>query len=792
MQDLRFAVRSLLKSPGFAAAAILTLAVGIGASTAMFSILYSVVLDPLGFRDPGRVVRVWETDKHNASFREGASPPDFFDWKAQQRVFASLAGTSNREMNLTDAAGDPERVGVTAVSYDYHALLGVRPIVGRGFVEAEDQPGAAAVAIVAESFWRRRFGSRSVVGREITLDGVSHRIVGVMPQAAALSRQQTDVWIPLAPAIAAYREQRGVHNVFVLGRLREGVTLKQAQSEMSVIAGRLEKKYPADNVGRGVFVEPVLESMIRTVRPRLYVLFAAAVAVLLIACINIAGLLLARADARSRELAIRASLGASRGRLVRQLLTESLAIAVIGGVLGTLLAWWTTKTFIALAPSVPRLQQTGLNVPVLLFALGVSLLSALIFGVIPAMRTSSVRPASALGGRGIARATRTAGRGILVVTEVALAVVVVTAAGLLLKSLSRLMAVDVGLSDTAKVVTFSMKLPEAKYADAPDVVGFYDRTLRRVGELPGISRAAMAMNHPLDSGWTSRIFMPGQLATDGPKDEIRIRAVTPEYFAALGMTMLRGRSFTADDRDGRPPVAVINETLAERYFAGQDPVGKQVGFWGKPRTIVGVVKGERFGGPVSEREPAIYPPLAQLPMSDVTLIVRTHDPATATSNVRTTLRALDRDIALFDVETLDVALSRTVATPRFQAILLASFGAVALALAAIGLYALISYQVQQRTSEIGVRLALGATRAEVARLVLTRASALALTGVAAGLVGAILAGRFLRAILYGISTTDPAIYSTVPLLLVAVALIATWLPARRAMGVDPAVALRWE
>jgi putative ABC transport system permease protein len=801
MHDLRYAIRGLIKSPAFALATIATLAIAIAANTAMFSVLYAVVLQPLPVRDPDRIVQVWATDKHNASFREGASAPDFFDWQAQQTVFSMLAGATNRDLNLIDPNAEAERIGATAVSHEYFTLLGVKPLAGRGFVAADDVPGAEPVAILSDALWERRFGRRPITNLVITLDSARYRVVGVMPASASIARRDGDVWFPLSIAIAAFRDVRGVHNVYVVGRLKDGVTLERAQSEMNVISRRLEAQYPEDNAGRGVNLERVHDAMVRDARPRLFILTAAVVAVLLIACINIAGLMLARADARNRELAIRASLGASRSRIVRQLLAESAVIAAAGGILGIALAWWSTRVFVALAPVLPRSGNVTLSVPVLLFALGAAVLAAILFGVVPAIRTSAVRPASALAGaRGVLRATRTAGRGVLVVVEVALAVVLVTGAALLLKSFERLMSVDLGVN-TENLIAFSMKLPEGKYPlpsreeypKWPRAVAFYDAVLERVGELPGVRQATLGMAHPLDTGFTSRFAVAGRPETDGPQDEVRIRPVTPSYFATMGMTRLRGVAFTNHDRAERPAVIVVNDVLAEKYFRGEDPVGKQALFWGTPRTIVGVVKSERIGGPQRENEPALYAPLAQLPMSDATLIVRASGDASAiVAAVRDTIRGVDPEIALFDVEPIDVTLGRTVSTPRFQAVLITTFGAIALILAALGLYALIAYQVQQRTNEIGIRLALGATRGEVARLVLRRAALLALTGIAAGLVGAVAAGRFLKAVLFEISATDPATFVIVPILLCGIALLASYIPTRRAMRVDPAVALRYE
>jgi putative ABC transport system permease protein len=803
MYDLRYALRALAHAPGFAAAAILTLAIAIGANTAMFSILYGVVLQPLAFQDPDRVMRVFETDKHNASFREGASMPDFEDWKAQQRVFSRIAGMTTRTANITEANADAEQITGLGVSHDFFALLGVKPTLGRAFVPRDDTPGAEPVVILNEAMWRNRYGaSDSILGRTITLDGAAYEVVGVMPSRTALARAPApSFWIPIALTNPNFRNQRGVHNVSVVGRLKDGVTLQQAQSAMDVIASRLEKQYAEDNLGRGAFVEPALDFVVSEARPRLYILAAAVLAVLLIACINVAGLMLARADSRARELAIRASMGASRGRLVRQLLTESIAVSLAGGIAGFALAWWLTRVIVALAPALPRAQNIDINMPVLLFALGVSLASAILFGVFPAIRSSRVQPSTVLAGsRGVLRATNTAGRGVLVIVEVALAVVLVIGAGLLLKSFSRLMSVDLGMQ-SSRIVTLSMSLPTAKYPepprdkypDWPEVVQFVNTLTERAAAIPGAQSVAIGVNHPLDDGFTSRLEIVGVAPKEGPQDEVRIRPVSAGYVETLGMTVVRGRTFTRDDRFNAPFVVVINEPLARHYFPNVNPLGRQIDFWGKRRTVVGVLAGERFGGPASEIEPTLYFPIPQLPMSQLTLLVRTNEnPGRMITAVRGAIRSIDNNIALFDVGTLDEAISQTVATPRFQAVLITSFGAIALLLAAIGLYALIAYQVQQRTNEIGVRMALGASTSEVARLVLRRAANLAVIGVAIGLVGAFFTRKFLAAVLFQISATDPAIYISVPLLLALIVLIASYIPARRAMRVDPAVALRSE
>jgi len=801
MRDVRFAIRNLLKSRGFFAAAVLTLAIGIGANTAMFSVLYVVVFEPLGVTDASRVVRVWETDPHNSSFREGASAPDYFDWLAQQRSFSSMSAMTGRTLNFTGGGGDAERLNALTVSHDFFRMLGIAPVAGRTFLATDDRPGAAPVAMISESLWQRRFARGDVEGRDVTLDGRRHVIRGVVPRSAALGIRDIDVWLPFEAVLGDARAQRGRHGIYVNARLKDGVSVKQAESDMNVIASRLARQFPDDNANRGVFVEPVLETLVSDVRPRLYILSAAVAGVLLIACLNVAGLLLARGEARAREVAIRASLGASRGRLIRQFLTESIVIAFAGGALGLLLASWTTDLLRAVAPAMPRSNAIDLNVPVLLFAFVASIAAAVIFGLVPSLRASSTRPGLALGGgRGVTLRTGTKGRALLVSGEIALTVVLVIAAGLLLKSFSRLSAVDLGM-DSRNVMTFGTSLPPTTYPEPPrseypvwpKVVHFHEEVLANAARVPGVTGVAIALNHPLSAGWTSQIQIAGRTPADGPQDEVRIRPVSAGYFRVLGMRILRGRPLAVEDRVGSENVVVINEALASRYFPNENPVGRQLTFWRTPRTIVGVVQGERFGGPDHDPEPAVYPSLAQVPMSETKLIVRTSvAPKSIVPAIRKVVRAIDPTIALFDIETLEESVGNSVASQRFQALLITAFGVIALLLAALGLYALIAHQVQQRTGEIGIRLALGAQRREVAQLIIGRAALLAGIGAVAGLAGAFAAGRFLESLLFQMSAVDPAIYLSVPLLLLVTALLAAYVPARRAMDVDPAIALRYD
>jgi putative ABC transport system permease protein len=797
--DLRYAVRTLSKSPGFTAVAVATMALGIGATTAIFSVVHAVLWKPLAFRDPGRLAVVWETDAHNKSFDEGASSPDFADFQRDARSFSELAAVQGRWLNLTEERREPERISTDAVSGTFFGVVDVAPALGRALGPSDDRANAPGVVVLSDALWRSRYASSpDVLGRAISLDGSPYTIVGVMPPR--FDPTDTQAWIPLQPSLGAFKDLRGVHNLLVLGRLADRVSFEQAGAEMAAIAARLARQYPDDNAGRSTRVLPLADVYSGGVRPSLLVLLGAVALVTLIACANVSGLMLARAAARSREIAIRRALGAGRPRIVLQLLTESVLVALAGCAGGLALAAWGRDALVALSPqTLPRASEAGLNLPVLLFSLGLSTLCGLLAGLAPAFG----------GARGIEQTLRSGGeraasrgsvRGVLVAAQIVLACVLTTGAGLLLRSLQNLRNVDTGFR-AAGLVTARIQLPRSKYPEPPredfykwpEVLRFYDELLPRLRALPGVSAAAIAVNHPLRAGWTSQVEVEGQVQRPGERDETRIRPVSPDYFRTTGTPVRRGRSLDDRDRANAPGVVLVNESFARRYFPDRDAVGRTVSFWGRSREIVGVVKDVRFKGPGRESEPAVYPSLFQVPVSDVFLLVRTAaGPGAVIPSLRAAVRAVEPDVAIFEIRTADELLSESLHSSRFETTLLSLFGAAALLLAALGLYGLLAYSVTRRTREIGIRLALGAPRSDLAGMIVREGLARCLAGLVVGAVAALASTRLLASLLYGVRPADPVIYAGVFGTLLAVALAASLLPAHRAARVDPLKALRTE
>jgi putative ABC transport system permease protein len=798
LRDVRYAVRVLARSRAFTLATLLTLAIGIGATTAIFSVLYAVVLDPLPFPDSSRLMIIYETDRHNGTQREGTSIPDLLDWQAQARSFSHLSGFRSGNATLADPAHEAERVHAAFVMSSLFPTLGIAPARGRAFTAADDLRNAAPVVIISDSLWRRRFGGAIVIDQSLLVDGRPHRIAAVMPPHVDFPAR-TDVWMPLLDGAGEFTTLRGVHSTLAAGRLAPGVTQAKAQAEMNVVMARIGA-HDAGTSGRGANVMSMQEAVVGDVRPRLLLLTVAVALVLLIGCINVAGLMLAQAGARSRELAIRASLGAPRWRVARQLFVESLVLALGGATIGVAFAAWGTKAIVAMVPALPRAQSIGLRPPVLLFAVGMAILSALFFGLVPAFRASAGGAFVALRGRGN-HVSSSVGRSLLVIAEVALAVVLVTGAGLFLRSLVKLMNVDTGVQ-TEHVLSASIELPPARYPVPsmkayphwPAFNSFYPRLLASLHAIPGVHEAALSFAHPFDAAFTTEMDvegMPPQPA--GARDEMRVRAVSPHYFELLGIPLLRGRTLRETDVEGSGDVLVINEAMAKRYFAGKDPIGKRISFWGHDRRVIGVVRGERFRGLDREIDPAVYPSLAQMPFSNLTILLRVEgDPARYGNAIRSVVDALDSTIAVAQVEPVADRLFQSTAEPRFQTTLITLFGLVALLLAAIGLYGLVAYQVQQRTHEIGIRAALGATRSAILRLIVGRGLALALAGIGTGIFAALLTTRLVASALFHVSASDPLIFGGVAILLTAVALVASYVPARRAAKVSPSVALRYE
>jgi putative ABC transport system permease protein len=799
--DLGFGLRTMRRSPAFSAVAVLTIAIGIGANTAIFSVVNAVLLRPLPFEDPGRVVMVWLKGAEAAGGdRVPLSVADFLDWRAQSRAFERVAFFSPGDFNYT--SGDtPERVRGAVASADFFNVLGGRADLGRTFLAEEEKPGAARVVVVSHAFWRNRLGSDArAVGREIKLDGRPYTVVGVMPAGFDFPREDVELW-------AAYQIQppgrRGPYWLQGVARVREGVTLEQARAEMNAMPEPGRPNQPPQ--GERFTVLPVGDYLVGDVRPALLVMLGAVALVLLIAAANVANLMLARAASREKEISVRMALGASRPRIVRQLLTESLLLASVGGALGLLIAYWGVELLLALNPGrIHRLQQAALDGRVLGWAAAVSLLSGVFFGLAPALQASKSDLNETLkeGGRGSTESPgRRRVRSALVVAEMALALMLLIGAGLLVRSFLSLRGVDPGVN-ASRVVTMQVPLPRSKYGELEQRLNLYQQLLGRVAVVPGVESAALASSLPPDMPTVSDNFSiegrPPQPGGELPVGDLIL--ATPDYFLALGVPVLRGRAFSKADREGSPPVCVINQTLAREFFPGEDPVGRRLKQGGTDRPqnpfmeIVGVVGDVKYQGLHAKVQPAYYMPFAQNPWGDMSLVVRssTPDPAGLVPAIRNELWALDRDLPLARVRTMDDLLSTSVAQPRFRTLLLSVFSAMALLLAAVGIYGVMSYTVERRTHEIGIRIALGAQLADVLRLVVGQGMRLVTLGVLIGLAGALALARLMSGLLYGVTTTDTLTFACVPLLLTAVATAACLVPALRATKVDPMVALRYE
>ena len=802
--DLKYAARSLRRRPGFVSVVVLTLALGIGATTAIFSVVYGVLLRPLPVPHAERVVRLEgrPLDGDTEKVGPATSYPDYVDFRTQARSFAALAAVRGAPMTLTMPGTEPARVQANQVTPEFFGVLGVAPALGRGFLPEEAAPGSAPVAVLSHATWLQRFGGRpDALGRTVTLDGVTATIVGVLPPAVRLVGE-TAVWTPLVPG--ELEEERGAHRLGVVGRLREGATIAQAQAEVAAIAKRLEQQYPGDNTNRGALVRPLQDALVEDARTSLLVLLGAVGLVLLIGCTNLASLFLARATSREREMAVRAALGAGRGRLARQWVTESLLLTIAGGIAGLAVAWAGMRALLAFAPrTIPRADEITLDAPVLGFLLGASLLTGLVFGLLPAVQRAGPLSLAALreGGRGATggRARRRLREG-LVLAEVALATMLVVGAGLLVKSFWRLQRADLGFEPSGVVVA-QLQLPAARYDSAGKVVRFYERLRDEVAAAPGVRNVSFAYEHPLSEGWTSSYMIAGRpRPAPGTEPEARVRPVWPGYFRTVGLPLRRGRDVTERDRFGAPGVVVVNEAFVRRHFAGTDPIGQVIdrgqAWWpGQPTafTIVGVVADEPFMGPTQAAEPAAYYPHAQFPMNDMWLVVKAEGDAAAVAPLlRERVWRVDRDLPLEQVRTMREVLGGAVAEPRFNVVLLGLFASAALLLAAVGIYGVLSYTVAQRTGEIGLRIALGAGRGQVVRQVVAQGLAVALGGVALGVVGSLAAGGVLSSLLVGVSGRDPVVLAGVVALLTTVAAAAAWLPARRASRVEPVVALRAE
>lgn len=797
VQDLKYAIRMLLKTPGFAVVAIIALALGIGANAAIFSVVNTVLLRSLPYSDPDRLMVVRENKL--PQFPEfSVSPGNFLDFQKQNTSFEKLAAVNGTAFNLVAGEAEPERLRGVRVSAGLFEMLGVTPLQGRTFMDEEDQPGHQNVVLLSSSLWKRRFGGDpNIVGQSITLSASSYTIIGIMPPTFQFPDRDTDVWAPIA-FTAQQAQQHGSHYLSVFGRLKPDVTRDQADTELAGIAARLGEQYPNSNAGWSTNVIPMQEYEVRDFKLALFFLFGAVALVLLIACANVANLLLARATTRQREMAIRSALGASRWRVVRQLLTESVLLALVGGAVGLLLALWGMDSLLALAPEdLPRIKDVALDARVLGFTLLVTLMTGVIFGLVPALQASRPNLNETLkeGGRGTTGGHHRV-RNSLVVIEVALALVVLVCSGLLIRSFMRLQQVNPGFNaDNALAVSIS--LPGRKYPNSDNHLAFFSQLVERTSELPGVVAVGATQSLPIQGDYLLGFSIQGRPpAPPGEDKSTNYYAVTPGYFKAMGIPLLRGRLFTEQDNNTAPRVAIINETMARQYFPDEDPIGKGISVTQGPerfREIVGIVGDVKQYGLAQPSPLQTYDPYLQMPFSGVTLVVRgENNPAALTGAIRGEVLALDKEQPISRVRTLDQILSASIQQQQFLMLLLGVFAAVGLILAAVGLYGVMSYAVTQRTHEIGIRMALGANAGNVLRLVVGHGMMLALIGVAVGLAGSFAATRVMSRLLFSISATDPVTFAGISVLLTGVALGACLVPARRAIKVDPMVALRHE
>jgi putative ABC transport system permease protein len=802
-QDLRYALRMLAKNPGFTIVAVIALALGIGANSAIFSVVNTVLLQPLPYKDSDRLVMVWEDASKHGYPRDTPAVANYIDWRDQNQVFEGMAAIADQSFNLT-GAGDPERLEGRRVSANLFSLLGVDPQLGRAFANEEDQPNSNRVAIISHRLWQRRFGSdANIVGKALTLNGESVTVVGVMPSQFQFPTREDELWVPIAFTQAEAASRRR-HYLQVVARLKPEVTVERAQSEMTTIAMRLQQQYPEANTDLGAVVVPLHEQVVGDIKPALMVLLGAVGLVLLIACANVANLLLARAAVRQKEIALRVALGASRFRLIRQFLTESILLGVIGGVLGLVLAVAGIRLLTAfIPPNIPQIKAISIDARVMGFTLLVSLVTGLIFGLVPAIQSSILNPIDTLkeGGRD---STMGSGgnriRAFLIVAEVAVSLVLLIGAGLLINSFLRLRNVDPGFR-TEKLLTMKIVLPELKYGEHAQRSAFYSDLTRRLESVPGVKSAAVTTNLPLyKQGNSVGMIIEGRPEPPPGQPLIVVtRIISPKYFETMSIPLLRGRPLTDQDTATSPNAVVISETMAHRHWPGEDPIGKRI-FPGRPESpadwvsVVGVVQDVRQFDLIAEPRPQMYFSYQQMGFfAPRDLVVKTEvDPLSLAATVRKTVWEVDKDQPVSNITTMDDIVAESVARQRFSMLLLAIFAGLALLLAAVGIYGVMSYSVAQRRGEIGIRMALGAQKLDVLKLTVGRSLKLVLIGVAVGLVGAFLLTRLMASLLFGIRATDPTTFAAISFLLIGVALVASYLPARRATRVDPLVALRYE
>ncbi|HEX7023756.1 MAG TPA: ABC transporter permease [Gemmatimonadales bacterium] len=821
-RDCRYAFRALRRAPAFTTVAVLTLGLGIGANTAIFSVVDGVLLRPAPFLHMDRLVMVWETDRKSGTSREPASIPDYLDLQRLNRRFEQLTGFSPAEVNLTPDHGEPSRVAALAVSQGLLPMLGIRPLLGRNFTLEEDRPGAARVVLISEELWTRAFSrDRRALGQSLRINDVPHVIVGILPASADFGtlqilgaaaygrafadrggRTRVDLWLPTRPNPTP--ESRGTHPLFIMGRIRPDATVQVAQEEMDALAAELERAYPESNDGRGTSVEALSRIVFGPVKPALLVLLGAVGLVLLVACANVANLLLARATSRMREVTVRAALGASARRLATQFFAESAILTSAGAALGVGLAVLGLRVLVSLAPSdIPRVGAVDIDARVLVATVALTVGVGLIFGILPLWQLRGNNLQSLLAGEGsrgtsVGRRHRRL-RSALVISEVALAVMLMAGAGLLIRSFWQLEQVYPGFR-TVGVLKAEFELPRSRYPQDyatfprwPEAQRFADELRRRLAALPGVQSVSIAGSHPLDAGFTSSINVVGREAEAVDWAEPSIRRVDAGYFRTIGGSLMAGRFFDASDAVETAPVVIVNEAARRQFFEGRSPLGQRIRLWGAERVVIGVVGNERIHGLVADTPPAVYLPISQAPVTGGSVLVRgTGDPRGLIPALHRTVRDLDPALPLFGVEPLAETLSNSLGQRRFTMAVLGLFAAVSLLLASVGVHGVLSYTVAQRTREIGIRMALGADQGKVRALVVGQGAALTMSGLALGLAGAFAVTRLLSSLLYGVGPTDPVAFGGVVLVLSGVALLASYFPARRATRINPVEALRDE
>jgi putative ABC transport system permease protein len=806
-QDARYGARMLRKNPGFTAVAVLTLALGIGANTAIFSIVDAVLLRSLPYPDPNQLVLMFEVPLQQPDALSGISYRDFTEYREQNRVFSEMAGNSFHDLTLT-GAGEPSIVNTAAVTPEIFPLLNAKPLAGRTLLPEDGKQGAAPVAVLSENLWRSRFGSNpAVIGESVTLDMRSFTVVGILPASFRYpdGAPPQDVWISVAqdPLFGPRMSQPGARVLVGIGRLKPGVFLAQAQAEMNTMGARLAREFPAEDSGLTIRIEPYRQVVVENVKSALLILLGAVGLVLLIACANIANLLLSRATSRGREFAVRIALGAGRARIVRQLLTESALLGLLGGFVGVLLAAWGVWSLRSFLPSgLTQISSIQVGGSVLAFALLLSVTATLAFGLAPALLAtpSNLQTNIKEGGERTGQRGGQQVRSFLAIAEISLAMVLLVAGGLLMRSFALVTSVNPGF-DPKNVIEAEVSLPQFQYSTPQQWTAFSNELLARLHAQPGLRDSALAAPLPMDHQGEANLgfgIVGDPPLPPGKSTTADYATVSPDYFRVMRIPLLRGRLFSEQDSSSNPNVAIISEMLARRYFPNQDPLGRQMGFGFPPnsnvsRKIVGVVGDVRDVALSRKPGPMMYVPFAQAPLYGGEVVVRSSLSASSVAaGIRQAVDSIDKGLPLTNVESFPDALGASVAQERFRTLVLSSFSGIALILAAVGIFGVISYSASQRTHEIGIRMALGAQQGNVLRLILGHGAKLAIFGLSAGAVAALLLTRLMASLLYGVSATDPITFGTVAIVLLGVALIACYIPAHRAMRVDPMVALRHE